>query len=116
MRRTLSSFQIDAQVRNSEEPGEDLIFLGLFDDAVQVERYLGQAGIQVGETLRTPFSPDLDLQGSALISLQVQDGRHILIVLADTVATLADATARLESGAFRNVIVSELLGVISPAN
>ena len=116
MRRTLSSFQIDAQVRNREQPGEDLIFLGLFDDAVQVERHLGQIGIQVGETLRTPFSPDLDLQGSAIISLQSQDDRHILIVLADTVDTLRDATARLESGSFRDVIVSEMLGVIIPGN
>jgi hypothetical protein len=116
MRRTLASFQIDAQVRNREQPGQDLVFLGLFDDAAQAERYLGQAGIQVGETLRTPFSPDLDPQGSAIISLQAQDDRQILIVLADTVDTLRDATARLESGAFRDVIVSELLGIIAPAN
>jgi hypothetical protein len=116
MRRALSSFQIDAQVRNREQPGEDLIFLGLFDDAVQAERHLRQVGIQVGETLRTPFSPDLDPQGSAIISLQSQEDRHILIVLADTVDTLRDATARLESGAFRDVIVSEMLGVIVPEN
>jgi hypothetical protein len=70
----------------------------------------------VGETLRTPFSPDLDPQGSAIISLQSQEDRHILIVLADTVDTLRDATARLESGAFRDVIVSEMLGVIVPEN
>ena len=116
MRRALSSFQIDAQVRNREQPGEELIFLGLFDDAVQAERHLRQVGIQVGETLRTPFSPDLDPQGSAIISLQSQEDRHILIVLADTVDTLRDATARLESGAFRDVIVSEMLGVIAPEN
>jgi hypothetical protein len=103
-------------VRNREQPGEDLIFLGLFDDAVQAERHLRQVGIQVGETLRTPFSPDLDPQGSAIISLQSQEDRHILIVLADTVDTLRDATARLESGAFRDVIVSEMLGVIVPEN
>jgi hypothetical protein len=116
MRRALSSFQIDAQVRSREQPGEDLIFLGLFDDAVQAERHLRQVGIQVGETLRTPFSPALDPQGSAIISLQSQEDRHILIVLADTVDTLRDATARLESGAFRDVIVSEMLGVIVPEN
>ena len=116
MRRTLSSFQIDAQVRHSEQPGEDLIFLGLFDDAVQAERHLTQVGIRVGETLRTPFSPDLDPQGSAIISLQSQDDRHILIVLAETVDTLRDAIARLESGEFRDVIVSEMLGVIVPEN
>ncbi|MCI0788142.1 MAG: hypothetical protein J4N88_01060, partial [Chloroflexi bacterium] len=116
LRRTLSTFQIDAQVKNGEEPGKDLIFLGLFDDAVQAEGYLSRAGIQVGATLRTPFTPDLEPQGTAIISLQEQDGRHILIVLADTLDTLADATARLESGSFRDVIVSELLGVIVAAN
>ena len=116
LRRALSSFQIDAQVKNREEPGKDLIFLGLYDDAVQAERYLSLAGIQVGETLRTPFTPDLDPQGGALISLQAQDGRHILIVLADTLDTLAEATARLESGEFRDVIVSELLGIITTPN
>ena len=116
LRRTLSRFQIDAQVKNRETPGKDLIFLGLYDDAVQAERYLGLAGIQVGETLRTPFTPDLDPQGAALISLQAQDGRHILILLADTADTLADATAGLESGKFRDVIVSDLLGVAVTAN
>ena len=113
MRRTLSSFQIDAQVRSSEQPGENLVFLGLFDDAVAVERYLGLAGIQVGETIRTPFSPDLEPQGSALISLQSQDSRHILIVLADSLETLEDVADRLETGEFRDVIVSDSLGVIT---
>ncbi|MEE8466684.1 MAG: hypothetical protein V3S68_09420, partial [Dehalococcoidia bacterium] len=94
MRRTLSKFQIDAEVKNTESPGKDLIFLGLYEDTVQVDRYLNLAGIQVGETLRTPFTPDLDPQGAAIISLQAQDGRHILIVLADTFDSLADATAR----------------------
>jgi hypothetical protein len=113
LRRNLSTFQIDAQVKNSEEPGKDLVFLGLFDDAVQVERYLGLAGIQVGETIRTPFTPDLQPEGSALISLQSQADRHILIVLADRIDTLADIAGRLESGEFRDVIVSDLLGVIT---
>ena len=112
LRRTLSKFQIDAEVRNSESPEKDLIFLGLYDDAVQVERYLNLAGIQVGETVRTPFTPDLDPQGSAIISLQAQDGRHIFIVLADTLDRLADATDRLDSGEFRDVIVSDSLGII----
>ena len=116
MRRTLSDFQIEAEVKNSESPEKDLIFLGLHGDAVQVERYLNLAGIQVGEALRTPFSPDLESEGAALISLQVQDGRHILVVLADTLETLANATALLESGEFRDVIVSKLLGIIANSN
>ena len=116
LRRTLSTFQIDAQVKNRETPGNDLIYLGLYDDAVQVERYLNLAGIQVGETLRTPFTPDLEPLGTALISLQAQDGRHILIVLADTLDILADATARLDSGEFRDAIVSESLGMITDPN
>ena len=116
MRQTLSDFQIEAQVKNSESPDQDLIFLGLFDDAVQAERYLDLAGIQVGETLRTPFSPDLELEGTAIISLQAQDDRHILIVLADTLDTLAGATFRLDSGKFRDVILSESLGIIIDPN
>ena len=112
LRQALSRLQIDAQVKNREEPGKDLIFLGLYDDAVQAERYLNLAGIQVGDTLRTPFTPDLQPQGSALISLQAQDGRHILILLADTVGTLSDATDLLESGKFRDVIVSDSLGIM----
>ena len=112
MRRTLSKFQIDAEVRNSESPGKDLIFLGLYDDAVQVERYLSFAGIQVGETIRTPFTPDLDPQGGAIISLQVQDGRHILIVLADSLDNLTDVAGQLDSGRFRDVIVSDSFGIL----
>lgn len=87
--------------------------MGLFDDAVQVERYLGLAVIQVRETIRTPFTPDLQPQGSALISLQSQDDRHILIVMADSLHTLADVSAQLESGEFCDVIVSDLLVVIA---
>ncbi|PKB71941.1 MAG: hypothetical protein BZY87_02950 [SAR202 cluster bacterium Io17-Chloro-G6] len=112
LRRTLSEFQIDAEVRNSESPGNDLIFLGLYDDAVLVERYLGFAGIQVGETIRTPFAPDMDPQGGAIISLQVHDGRHILIVLADDLDDLANAADRLDSGKFRDVIVSDSIGIV----
>ena len=112
MRRTLSEFQIDAEVRNSESPGKDLIFLGLYDDAVQVERYLSFAGIQVGETIRTPFTPDLDPQGGAIISLQVQDGRHILIVLADSLDNLTDVAGQLDSGRFRDGIVSDSFGIL----
>lgn len=111
MRRTLSSFQIEAQVKNSESPGEDLIFLGLFDDALKVERYLNLEGIQVGESIRTPFTPDLEPAGSVLISMQAQGDRHILIVLAENKEALASATAQLESGAFRDMIVSRSLGV-----
>ncbi len=116
LRRTLSSFQIDAQVKNIEAPGNDLIFLGLYGDAIQAQRYLNLAGIQVGETLHTPFTPDLNPQGTALISLQAQDDRHILIVLADSLDTLADTMARLESGEFRDVIVSDLLGIVTNSN
>ena len=113
LRQTLAKFQIDASVKNREAPGENLVFLGLYDDAVEVERYLGLAGIQVGDTIRTPFSPDLEPEGSALISLQAQNGRHILIVLADSLDTLTDMADRLESGEFRDVIVSDSLGVIA---
>ena len=113
LRRTLAGFQIDAQVRNSETQGNDLVFLGLYDDSLPVERYLNLAGVQVGETLRTPFTPDLEPRGAALFSLQEQDGRHILIILADTPETLADATARLDSGEFRDIIVSDGLGMFT---
>jgi len=115
LRQTLSKFQIDAQVKNIESLGQDLIFLGLHDDAVQVERYLNLAGIQVGETLRTPFTPDMDPQNATIISLQAQDDRHILIVLADTFDNLADAMERLDSGEFRDVIVSDSMGIIVTA-
>ena len=102
----------NAEVKNAESPGNGLIFLGLYDDATQVERYLNLAGIQVGETLRTPFTPDLNAQGAAIFSLIAEDGRHVLIVLADTADNLADATDRLDSGEFRDAIVSDSLGII----
>ncbi len=42
-----------------------------------------------------------------------QDSRHILIVLADSLESLEDMAGRLASGAFRDAIVSESLGVIA---
>jgi len=67
----------------------------------------------VSETIRTPFTPELQPGGSALISLQSEDSRHILIVLADSLETMGEVAARLESGSFRDVIVSDSLGVIA---
>jgi hypothetical protein len=83
----------------------------LYEDTLQVSQYLQAAGIRVDETLGTPFSVDLDLEGTALTVLDRAQDRRVLIILADNPETLSGAVDRLLTGEFRNDLVSDLTGV-----
>ena len=111
LKNGLSEFGITSDIRGVEDLSRDTVFLGLHSDAQQVGRYLQAAGIRVDETLGTPFSVDLDLEGTALTVLDRAQDRHVLIILADNAETLSGAVDRLLTGEFRNDLVSNLTGV-----
>ena len=107
----LSGRLVYAEIVLTEDVSKDTVFLGLYGDAPQVRQYLQVAGIRVDDTLGTAFAPELELENTAITLLGQDQGRDMLIILADTPETLAGATARLFSGEFRADLVSDFVAV-----
>ncbi|MCE2404681.1 MAG: hypothetical protein J4F43_05945 [Dehalococcoidia bacterium] len=111
MKNGLAAYGMSARIRGTEDLSRDTVFLGLYDDALPMSRYLQAAGVRIDDTLGTPFAPDLDLEGTSVTVLDQNQDRHVLVVLADTSETLAGAAARLLVGEFRGDLVSDFVGV-----
>ena len=115
LKNSLEELDITASVRGVEDYSRDTVFLGLFEDAFQVDAYLQSAGISVDEVLAGPFSSAVDLEGTAVTILDSSPQRDVLIIMADTAEVLDKAVERLLDGEFRNDLVSDSAGVsISP--
>ena len=111
MRNGLDASGLSAGVSGAANASRDAVFLGLYDNAPGVNQYLQAAGIRIDDDLSTPFAPDLDRDGTALTLLHREQGRHVLVVLADTPDNLGDAVRVLFSGDFREDLVSDLVGM-----
>ena len=111
LKSLLSTFQLRSDIRGVEDLRSEAIYLGLFEDSPNVVQYLDVAGIQVDGTLRTPFTPDIATDGTAIILLHRTRERHVLVILGHSEATLLDTIDRLSSGTFRSGLVDDLLGV-----
>ncbi len=111
MRNGLGSYNIASQISGIEDTSRDSVFLGLFDDVVQVSHYLQAAGVRIDDSLGTPFGPDLGLAGTSVLVLAQDGGRDMLVVLADSEQTLADAVNSMIRGSFRDSLVSDYVGV-----
>ena len=107
----LAGYGISSEVVSVEDVTASTVFLGLYEDASQVGQYLQVAGIRVDDTIGTPFAPELQLQDTAITLLNRDQGRRVLILLADTPETLAGATDRLLSGEFRADLVSDFVAI-----
>ena len=107
----LSSYSLSSQIHGVEDVSRDMVFLGLYEDALQVSQYLQVAGVRVDDTLGTPFAPGLDLEGTSVIVLDQNQDRHVLVILADTPETLTDAVTSLIVGEYRGDLVSDFVGV-----
>ena len=107
----LSEFQVVSELRGVEDLTRDTVYLGLYEDSTDVAQYLQFAGIQVDETIRTPFTPDIATGEAAIILLHRTGTRHVLIILGDSERALGDVVRRLGSGQFRSGLVGELLGI-----
>lgn len=100
-----------AEVKERESFLRETAFIGLWDDAGKVDQYLASARVQVGKTITTPAGPETRKEGTALIFLHENQGRHMLVVLGDTRDVVKEAVARLKSGDFRHGLVSDNLGL-----
>ena len=94
-----------------EDLSRDSVFLGLYDDASQVDQYLQTAGVRVDDTLGTPFVSELALESTAVYLLDQGQDRDLLVILADTPKTLASAVGRMLSGEYRGNLLSDFVGV-----
>ena len=111
MRNGLSAYGLSSGMRGVEDVSRDTVFLGLYEDALQVSQYLQAAGIRIEEVLSTPFATDLHREGTAIVFLHRDQGRHVLILLADTPSGLAETVGSLLSGEFRKDLISDLVGL-----
>ncbi len=101
-----------AAVQRLDNGGRDTVFLGLYDDATAVARYLDALGIYVEESgINAPFAPGLAREGTGLLALYRAGEREVLIVLADTPEGLQEIVGQLESGDFRRGLVADYAGV-----
>ncbi len=111
LKSLLSTFELRSDIRGVEDLRRDTIYLGLFEDSPDIVQYLDVAGIQVDGALRTPFTPDIATDGTAIILLHRTRERHVLVILGHSEATLLHIIDRLSSGTFRSGLVDDLLGV-----
>ena len=107
----LSAYRVSSRISGVEDVSRDTVFLGLYEDAPQVNQYLQAAGVRADDTLGAPFAPDLGLEGTAITVLDRNQDRYVLVVLADTPETLTDAVNSLFVGEFRGDLVSDFVGV-----
>ena len=107
----LSTFQIDGEMRGVEDLTRDAVFVGLYDDSAQVAPYLEVAGIQVGEVLRTSFTPDIAARETALMLMHRAQDRHVLLLLGTSEQALCGLIQRLQFDDFRDGLVGDTLAV-----
>ena len=111
VKHLLSEFRTVSEVRGVEDLTTDTLFLGLYQDSSAVAQYLDSAGIQVDDTLRTRFTPDIDAAGTGILVLHKGHERRVLVVLGHSQEALRRLVDRLELDIFRSGLVSGSLGV-----
>ena len=107
----LSDLQVPSAIQSVEDPTKDTVFFGLYRDSLTVAQYLDVAGVGVDGTLRTPFTPDVATEGTGLVLLHEGRDRRVMLIMADGLNGLESMLGRLQSGVFRDGLVSNLLGV-----
>ena len=107
----LSEFRIDSNVQAVEDITKDILYLGLYEDAADVAQYLEVAGLGLNDVLRTPFTIDIEKEGTAVILLHPGPDRHALVVLGDSEKSLRTALDLLYSSDFRQGLVGDFVGV-----
>ena len=111
MRNGLDAGGLASGISGVADASRDTVFLGLYDNAPGVSQYLQAAGIRIDDDLSAPFAPDIRRQGTAITLLHREQGRHVLVVMANTPDDLAEAVSALFNGDFRQDLVSDLVGM-----
>lgn len=101
------------ELQNLENPSQDMVFLGSFEDLEPIQHYLLSEDIRIADTIQTPFTADQSRGGSSLIALHRTLGRHVLVILGDSADAVREAVGLLESGNFRRGLVSDSLAIFT---
>jgi len=107
----LATFRINAKVRGVEDITKDMVYVGLYEDSADVAQYLELAGLGVDDVIRTPFTPDIQRENTAIIMLNSGSERQVLVILGDSESALRDVVVRLSRGSFRDGLVGDFVGV-----
>ena len=112
MRNGLSRFGVSSQMGAIENVGRDAVFLGLYDDAAEVNRYLLTSGVGIDEDV-VSFSNGLQMERdeTAITLLHREEGRHVLVILGDSTEDLSNAVEALLDGRFRWDLMNDYTGV-----
>ena len=102
---------IPSEIAPVDDVSRDTVFLGLYEHATQVSQYLQVAGVRVDDNLGTDFAGELALENTTITILDQAQGRDMLLVMADSPATLEEAVGRLISGEFRSDLVSDSIAL-----
>ena len=111
LKAVLAAFQTSSEMRPVEDITRDTVFLGTYNDADDVAHYLAIAGVQVGDTLRAPFTADIEIRGTAIVLLQQDARRNVLVVLGSTDGVVGEMVRVLGNGQFLAGLVGDFLGV-----
>ena len=107
----LTGFQRNSRIVGSEDITQDTLYLGLYQNASDVAQYLEVAGIRVGDSLRTPFTLDLDKEDTGFMLYHQGVDRNVLVILGDSENSIANMVEQLESSEFQAGLVSDFVGV-----
>ena len=107
----LAEFRINSSVQGVEDITTDTIYVGLYEDATDVVQYLELAGLDVGDVIRTSFTPDIQREHTAIIMLNSSSDRQVLVLLGDSEEALRDIVVQLSKGSFRDGLVGDFVGV-----
>ena len=107
----LATFRINAEVRGVEDITKDMVYVGLYEDSADVAQYLELAGLGVDDVIRTPFTPDIQREDTAIIMLNSGTERQVSVILGDSESALRDVVVRLSRGSFRDGLVGDFVGV-----
>lgn len=112
MRSGLSQFGVASQMGAIENVGRDAVFLGLYDDAVEVNRYLLARGIRIDEDVVSfPNGLETERDETAITMLHREEGRHVLVILGDSSEALSNAVEVLLDGGYRMDLINDYTGV-----
>ncbi len=111
MKGLLSGLQVGSEIVGVEQLDRDTVYLGLYDDALNVSQYLQLAGVQVDGAIRTPFAPGIDAEDTAIVILHQSAGRRVLVILGDTPGSVSGVLEEIGSGDFRDGLLGDFVGV-----
>ena len=111
MRNGLSAVEVSSSIGAVDNASKDTVFLGLYEDALEVSRYLQAGGISIDDAISFPSSLQLEPEGTAITLLHREGGRHVIVILADTPEVLSDAVDALLGGEFRWDLMNDFTGV-----